>query len=101
MTSRRPSTQDTAARPPRTSLSRRDVDLLRLLAEGRSTGYIAASLSVTGNTVRTRIHRVERKLGVTGRAAAVRAARDVGGLVGIPRPRSAPGASTPALDRSH
>jgi DNA-binding NarL/FixJ family response regulator len=62
------------------------MDVLRFLAEGRSTGQIAASLSVSSNTARTRIRRVQRKLEVDDRAAAVRAAGNLG-LVGIPRPR--------------
>ena len=72
-------------RPPR-ALSLRDVEVLRLLAAGRSTGQIAASLSVTRNTARTRIRRLHDKLGVRDRAAVARRAQDLG-LLGIPRPR--------------
>ena len=67
-------------------LNARDVDVLRLLAEGRSTGQIAASLSVSSNTARTRIRRVQRKLDVGDRTAAVRAAEELVLLL-IPRPR--------------
>jgi len=63
------------------ALSARDVVVLRCLADGRSTGQIAASLSVSGNTARTRIRRLESKLHVAGRGAAVRAARDLGVLL--------------------
>lgn len=59
-------------------LTARDRQVLAHLAEGRSTAGIAAALSVTGNTARTRIRRVERKLDVRDRAAAVRAARELG-----------------------
>ena len=62
-------------------LTPRDVLVLRGLADGRSTAQIAASLSVSGNTARTRIRRVESKLHVAGRSAAVRAARDLGVLI--------------------
>jgi DNA-binding CsgD family transcriptional regulator len=57
------------------------VVVLRCLADGRSTAQIAASLSVSGNTARTRIRRLESKLHVSGRSAAVRAARDLGVLL--------------------
>lgn len=56
----------------------RDREVLRQLADGRSTRQIAAALSVTTNTARTRIRRVEAKLAVTGRPEVVRAARHHG-----------------------
>ena len=71
---------------PLGTLNPRDVEVLRLLAAGRSTGQIATALSVSSNTARTRIRRVERKLVVSERSAAVRAADDLG-LLGIPQPR--------------
>lgn len=63
------------------ALSLRDVAVLRCLADGRSTAQIAASLSISGNTARTRIRRLEAKLHVSGRSAAVRAGRDLGVLL--------------------
>jgi DNA-binding NarL/FixJ family response regulator len=63
------------------ALNPRDVVLLRCLADGRSTAQIAESLSVSGNTARTRIRRLESKLHVAERSAAVRAARDLGVLL--------------------
>ena len=76
---------------PLRTLNPRDIYVLRLLADGRSTGQIATALSVSSNTVRTRIRRVERKLGVSERSAAVRAAGDLGlrGNPTPPRPLSA------------
>ena len=71
-------------------LSRRDVALLRCLSDGQSTAQIATALSVSGNTARTRIRRVQAKLDVTGRDAAVRAATDLG-VLRIPAPRRPPG----------
>ena len=59
-------------------LSDRDRELLRHLAEGRSTSEIAAAMSVTRNTVRTRIRRVRGKLAVPARDRVVDAARDLG-----------------------
>ena len=63
------------------ALNPRDVAVLRCLADGRSTAQIAESLSVTGNTARTRIRRLEAKLHVSERSAAVRAGRDLGVLL--------------------
>lgn len=60
------------------SLTARDLELLRHLADGRSTGQIAAAMSVTGNTTRTRIRRVQRKLVVGRREHVVAAARRLG-----------------------
>jgi DNA-binding NarL/FixJ family response regulator len=57
---------------------RRDEDLLRLLAEGRSTGDIADRLGVAPKTVRNRVSQLYRRLGVHSRAAAVRLAEERG-----------------------
>ncbi|MGY1807954.1 response regulator transcription factor [Blastococcus sp. SYSU D00669] len=59
-------------------LSARDLDALRLMAAGRSTAQIAAALSVSPNTARTRIHRLRAKLGATDRKHVVPRARDLG-----------------------
>jgi DNA-binding CsgD family transcriptional regulator len=67
-------------------LNPRDIEVLRCLADGKSTAQIAAVLCVSGNTARTKIRRVQDKLDVAGREAAVQAAQDLG-VVGIPRPR--------------
>ncbi|NYJ06978.1 response regulator transcription factor [Petropleomorpha daqingensis] len=61
-------------------LSDRDVELLRHLAAGRSTSQIAAAMEISGNTVRTRIHRVTAKLEVVSRVDAVRTAEAHGVL---------------------
>jgi ATP/maltotriose-dependent transcriptional regulator MalT len=65
---------------PLRGLSPRDVVVLRCLAEGNSTAQIAAVLRVSSNTARTRIRRVQGKLDVTDREAAVGAAQDLGVL---------------------
>jgi DNA-binding NarL/FixJ family response regulator len=57
---------------------RRDEDLLRLLAEGRSTNDIADRLGVAPKTVRNRVSQLYRRLGVHSRAAAVRLAEERG-----------------------
>lgn len=68
------------------ALNPRDVHVLLCLAAGQSTAQIAESLSVSSNTARTRIRRVEAKLDVSERNAAVSVARDLG-VLGVPRPR--------------
>jgi DNA-binding NarL/FixJ family response regulator len=55
-----------------------DVDLLRLLAEGRSTDDIASRLGIAPKTVRNRLSKLYRRLGVRSRSAAVRLAEDRG-----------------------
>jgi DNA-binding CsgD family transcriptional regulator len=79
MTVRTASVHPTRIDPLR-GLNPRDIALLRCLAEGNSTARIAAVLSVSSNTARTRIRRVQGKLDVTGRKAAVWAAQDLGVL---------------------
>jgi DNA-binding CsgD family transcriptional regulator len=76
----------TAGLNPLSALNRRDIEVLRCLANGNSTAQIAASLSVSSNTARTRIRRLQAKLDVTDRGATVRAAQDLG-VFRIPRPR--------------
>jgi len=66
---RRPATVDGTA-----ALNDRDLEVLRHLAAGLSTSQIATAMTLTGNTVRTRVHRVSAKLGVDDRRDAVRAA---------------------------
>jgi DNA-binding NarL/FixJ family response regulator len=56
-------------------LSERDQELVRHLSHGRSTAQIAAAMSVSSNTARTRIRRIAVKLAVTDRSDVVRAAR--------------------------
>ena len=71
---------------PAPTLSERDIQVLECLAAGHSTAQIAALLSVSSNTARTKIRRIQGKLDVTDRAATVRTAEDLG-ILGIPRPR--------------
>jgi DNA-binding CsgD family transcriptional regulator len=56
-------------------LTDRDRDLVRQLAQNRSVAQIAAAMSVSRNTARTRIHRLSGKLAVAGRSDVVDAAR--------------------------
>jgi LuxR family maltose regulon positive regulatory protein len=72
--------------PALSPLSGRDLDVLERLAAGESTAQIAVFLSVSSNTARTRIRRLEAKLDVSGRSAVVRAAQDLG-VLRLPGPR--------------
>jgi DNA-binding CsgD family transcriptional regulator len=60
---------------PPPALTARAVELLRCLATGASTAQIAGALSVSSNTVRTRVRRLEAKLGVSTRRQLMEAAR--------------------------
>jgi DNA-binding CsgD family transcriptional regulator len=52
-------------------LSKRELDVLSLVAEGRSTREIAAALWVTEETVKSHVSRVLRRLKARTRAHAV------------------------------
>lgn len=56
---------------PRRELSGREVEVVRLLAEGLSNRAIAEALFLSEATVKTHLVRVYRKLGADNRAAAV------------------------------
>jgi len=60
------------------SLSEHDVQALRHLAAGKSVAEIAVAMSVSRNTVRTRLRRIQDKLSASGRDDAVRRAREHG-----------------------
>jgi PAS domain S-box-containing protein len=65
---------DRAGAPP-PHLTPRQVEVLRLLEQGRSTKQIAAELQLSTETVRNHIRRLFRALGVNSRLEAVAAAR--------------------------
>ena len=65
---------DTPTAPP-PHLTPRQVEVLRLLEQGRSTKQIAAELHLSTETVRNHIRRLFRALGVNSRLEAVAAAR--------------------------
>ena len=72
------------ARSPRTRrgepcpLSRREIDALRGLAEGKVYKEIAEEMGLSASTVRTHLHNVYRKIGAADRAQAVLVARERG-----------------------
>jgi PAS domain S-box-containing protein len=63
-----------AGKPP-AMLTRREIEVLRLLADGRSSGMIADLLSISLETVRNHIKHILRKLGVHSRIEALALAR--------------------------
>ena len=64
-------------------LTDREVEILRLVAQGRSNREIAADLFIAEKTARNHVERVYAKLGVNNRTQASLAAIDLG-LVGFP-----------------
>lgn len=60
------------------ALTERDREVLRHLADGMSTARVAAVMSISTNTVRTRIRRLQRKLTVLERDQIVDVARGLG-----------------------
>jgi len=67
-------------RAERSPLSPRQATILGLLAQGKPYKAIALELGVTASTVRTHLHEVYAKFGVTGRAQAVLRAVEMGWL---------------------
>jgi predicted ATPase/DNA-binding CsgD family transcriptional regulator len=61
------------ARPARPGgLSRREIEVLRLVADGRSAGEIATQLFISSRTAEHHIQHIYTKLGVSNRAGATR-----------------------------
>jgi LuxR family maltose regulon positive regulatory protein len=64
--------------PPGGPLSARELEVLRLVAQGRSNRQIAAELFVTLNTVKAHLHHVQTKLDTANRTETVARARALG-----------------------
>lgn len=67
-------------RSPQVALSAREIEVLRLVAEGASNGDVAARLHISDATVKSHLVHVFSKLGVSSRTAAVSEARSLGML---------------------
>ncbi|OIH95303.1 response regulator transcription factor [Curtobacterium sp. MCBA15_001] len=67
-------------RSPQVNLSAREIEVLRLVADGASNGQVARTLHITDATVKSHLVHVFSKLGVSSRTAAVSAARGLGVL---------------------
>lgn len=65
-------------RSPQPSLSTREIQVLRLVADGAANNEIATRLHISDATVKTHLVHIYTKLGVSSRTAAVAAARDTG-----------------------
>lgn len=65
-------------RSPATALTRRETDVLALVAEGLSNRAIGRRLHLTEGTVKSHLARIYAKLGVDSRTAAVAAATGLG-----------------------
>jgi LuxR family maltose regulon positive regulatory protein len=74
----RPGPQDGLVDP----LSEREVTVLRYLSSRLTAPDIAAALFISGNTVRSHVKAIYRKLGVNSRADAVERGRALGLLAG-------------------
>ena len=74
-----PAIEESAVRAPKypMGLTKREVDVLRLVARGLTDAEIAESLIISPNTVHAHIHSIYGKLGVASRAGAIRFALDV------------------------
>jgi DNA-binding NarL/FixJ family response regulator len=63
-------------------LSERELDVLRLVAEGLSNTQVGAKLYISSQTVKTHMERICTKLGVSGRVAAVKRGIETGAFIG-------------------
>ena len=67
---RDPTPRSRPARPG--GLSRREIEVLRLVADGRTAGEIATQLFISTRTAEHHIQNIYTKIGVSSRAAAAR-----------------------------
>ena len=70
--------QQSQPRPTAGALSRREGDILKLIAEGLSNKEIARDLAITPETVKSHVKRIFTKLNVERRAQAVSRAQTLG-----------------------
>lgn len=67
-----------SGRDPRRELSAREIEVLRLVADGCTNRAVGSRLGIGEATVKTHLGHVYEKLGVTDRASAVRTAWELG-----------------------
>ncbi len=65
------------------SLSPREREIVRMVAQGRQNKVIAAVLNISSWTVCTHLRRIFAKLGVTSRAAMVAKVADIEGAIDL------------------
>jgi DNA-binding NarL/FixJ family response regulator len=76
---------DEEAPPALSSLTERELEILKLLASGLSNAELGASLYLSEPTIKTHLSSIFRKLGVRDRVQAVIAAYDAGLVEPAPR----------------
>lgn len=70
----------TRVRKPATSLSPREIEVLRLVAAGRSNREIGKELFLSETTIKSHLVHIFTKLGVKSRTSAVARARELGSI---------------------
>ena len=70
--------EETGCREVGALLTQRELEVVRLVAAGRSTREIADTINVAAGTVKVHLHHVYEKLGVRGRLELTLLARDRG-----------------------
>ena len=60
------------------TLTRRELEVLRLVAEGKGNQQIADTMYISINTVRNHLVNISQRLEVSSRSAAVARARELG-----------------------
>ena len=88
-------TTSTAVEPAPHDLTKREVEILQLVAEGHSNSQLARMLWVTEQTVKFHLSNIYRKLDVANRTEASRWAQ-LNGLLSIRRDEQGAGTLTPA-----
>lgn len=68
------------ATSPGTPLSQREIEVLNLVADGLSNAEVGKQLYISPQTVKTHLERIFTKLGVSGRAAAVKRGIETGAI---------------------
>ena len=85
----------------RLGLTAREVEVLRLVAAGRTNRQIAESLFISTKTASAHVSNLLMKLGVTNRAEAGAAARRLGSTDASTAGAGVPGVATQALGCDH